>query len=73
MNSMTVDLDIEGFLNLTRSIEGTVFGRNELRITKFDGFSIDLPPGENILLFNNPDAPGILRKVFSFFHVFVML
>ena len=63
MNSLSVDLEIEGFLNMSRSIEGTVFGRNELRITKFDAFSIDLPPGENILLFNNPDSPGILRKV----------
>ena len=62
-NSLAVELEIEGFLNLTRKIEGTVFGRNELRVTKFDNFSIDLPPGENILLFNNPDEPGILKKV----------
>ena len=63
MNSMAVELEIEGFLNMSRSIEGTVFGRNELRITKIDGFTIELPPGENMLLFNNPDSPGILRKV----------
>jgi len=63
MNSMSIELEIEGFLNMTRVIEGTVFGRNELRITKIDGFSVDLPPGEFMLLFNNYDTPGVLQKV----------
>ena len=62
-NQLAVELEIEGMLNMRRRIEGTVFGRNELRITNFDGFLIDLPPGENILLFNNHDTPGILKKV----------
>lgn len=63
INSVSVDLEIEGFLNAVRSIEGTVFGRNDLRITQIDGFSIDLPPGENMLLFNNKDEPGVLRRI----------
>jgi phosphoserine aminotransferase len=63
MNSMSVELEVEGMLNFTRKIEGTVFGRNELRITKIDGYTIELPPGENMLLFNNYDKPGALRKV----------
>ncbi|KAJ1421546.1 pyridoxal phosphate-dependent transferase [Ochromonadaceae sp. CCMP2298] len=63
MNSMSVELEIGGQLNANRSIEGTVFGRDELRITSVDGFAIDLPPGENMLLFNNMDEPGVLRKV----------
>eukprot|EP01039_Chlorochromonas_danica_P002210 gene2210-2413_t len=62
-NTVGVEMEIEGLLNAQRVIEGTVFGANELRITKIDGFSIDLPPGENILLFNNHDEPGVLRKV----------
>ena len=65
MNSMAVELEIEGFLNMSRVIEGTVFGRNELRITKIDGYDIELPPGENMLLFNNYDKPGALLKVAS--------
>lgn len=64
-NSISIELEIEGFLNMTRTIEGTVFGRNDLRITKIDGFNINLPPSEHILLFNNRDAPGVLRKVSS--------
>jgi len=63
MNSMGVEFEIEGMLNYARNIEGTVFGRNELRITQVDGFSVDLPPGEHLLLFNNYDSPGVLRKV----------
>lgn len=62
-NTLTVLLEIEGSLNFTRSIEGTVFGRNELRISKVDGIPIDLPTGEHILLFNNQDVPGVLRKI----------
>lgn len=63
MNTVGVDLEIEGLLNASRAIEGTVFGANELRITRIDGYAIDLPPGENILLFNNRDQPGVLRKI----------
>mmetsp|Transcript_10237 Transcript_10237/g.9171 ORF Transcript_10237/g.9171 Transcript_10237/m.9171 type:complete len:967 (+) Transcript_10237:96-2996(+) len=62
-NSISVDLEVEGFLNVIRTIEGTVFGKNDLRITAIDGFSIDLPPGENILLFNNRDVPGVLKSI----------
>jgi phosphoserine aminotransferase len=63
MNTVKVELEIEGFLNASRVIEGTVFGLSELRITKIDGFTIELPPGEHMLLFNNYDKPGVLRKV----------
>eukprot|EP01038_Epipyxis_sp_PR26KG_P007546 gene7546-10283_t len=62
-NSISIALDIEGFLNFSRTIEGTVFGTNELRVTKIDGYDIDIPPGENMLLFNNYDEPGVLKKV----------
>lgn len=63
MNSLSVEMEIEGMLNSSRTIEGTVFGRDELRVTKIDGFSVDLPPGEHLLLFNNYDSPGVLRRV----------
>lgn len=63
MNSMSVELEVGGMLNTIRTIEGTVFGRDELRITQIDGFSLDLPPGEHMLLFNNYDEPGVLRRV----------
>ncbi len=63
VNSLGVELEVEGVFNGLRVIEGTVFGRDELRITKIDGFSVELPPGENILLWNNYDRPGVLRKI----------
>lgn len=64
MNLLGVELEIEGFLNATRVIEGTVFGKgDELRITQIDGYSVDLTPGENMLFFNNQDQPGVLRRI----------
>ena len=60
---INVALETEGQLNFKRAIEGTIFGRNELRITKFDDLSIDLPPGKDMLLFNNEDKPGVLKRV----------
>jgi D-3-phosphoglycerate dehydrogenase len=63
MNSVSVELQLEGFLNMSRTIEGTVLGRNELRITSIDGYSVDLPPGENMLMFNNVDQPGVFLKI----------
>ena len=63
VNSMAVELEIEGFLNLARVIEGAVFGTKDIRITKIDGFTVELPPGENMLLFNNFDHPGVVKRV----------
>lgn len=62
-NSLGVELQLEGVFNCTRTIEGTVFGRDELRITKIDGFSVELPPGEHVLLWNNFDEPGVLKRI----------
>lgn len=63
MNALAVELEVGGMLNTARWIEGTVFGRDELRITQVDGFALDLPPGEHMLLFNNLDQPGVLRRI----------
>lgn len=62
-NSMSVELEMEGVLNMVRVVEGTVFGYNDIRITKIDGYEIDVPQGENVVLFNNQDKPGVLRRV----------
>lgn len=60
-NSISVELEVEGFLNMTRSIRGTVFGQNDIRVTEIDGFSISVPTVGNLLLFNNKDQPGVLK------------
>lgn len=62
-NTIGVELDIEGSLNSTRLIQGTVFGKNEQRITQIDDFDVDIPPGENMLFFNNLDRPGVLHEI----------
>jgi D-3-phosphoglycerate dehydrogenase / 2-oxoglutarate reductase len=62
-NSVSVDIEIEGLLNMTRSIRGTVFGKNDIRVTEIDGFNISVPTVGNLLLFNNKDEPGVLKGV----------
>lgn len=62
-NEIAVDLEMEGFLNMQRSVKGTVFGVDDARVTEIDGYSVDLPSGDYVLLFNNNDKPGVLRKV----------
>jgi D-3-phosphoglycerate dehydrogenase / 2-oxoglutarate reductase len=62
-NLVSVDIEIEGFLNMTRSIHGTVFGQNDIRITEIDGFSVSVPALGNLLLFNNIDQPGVLKSI----------
>jgi D-3-phosphoglycerate dehydrogenase len=63
MNSLSIELEVAGEPKITRTIEGTVFGRDEPRITQVDGYSIDLPPGEHMLVFHNEDRPGVLRRI----------
>lgn len=62
-NSISVEFEIDGMLNASRVIEGTVFGSEGLRITSVDGFAMDLPPEENMLMFNNYDKPGVLKRI----------
>eukprot|EP01041_Mallomonas_annulata_P007189 gene7189-14656_t len=62
-NSIHIEMELAGVLNMTRTVEGTVFGQNDIRITNIDGFSVDIPPCEHVVLFNNIDTPGVLRRV----------
>lgn len=41
---------------------GTCFGK-DTRVVDVDGLEIDFNPSGNMLLFNNPDSPGMLRSV----------
>jgi len=45
------------------SITGTVFSKDEIRITAVDGYKIDLIPEGYILLSYHQDAPGVVGKV----------
>lgn len=63
VNEISVDLEMEGFLNMSRNVKGTVFGINDIRVTEIDGYAVDLPSGDYVLLFNNNDKPGVLRKI----------
>jgi D-3-phosphoglycerate dehydrogenase / 2-oxoglutarate reductase len=62
-NLVSVDVEVEGYLNMTRSVKGTVFGHNDLRIVEIDGYSVSLPTSGNVFLYNNRDVPGVLKKI----------
>jgi D-3-phosphoglycerate dehydrogenase / 2-oxoglutarate reductase len=46
-----------------RSISGTVFGNNELRIVEIDRFTMELKPEGNLIIYKNVDKPGVLAMV----------
>jgi len=49
----------EGNLNIL----GTIFGKNDPRIVKFNGFEIDFVPSGSILICGNRDRPGIIGDI----------
>ncbi|CAM9994764.1 unnamed protein product, partial [Sphacelaria rigidula] len=63
-NGVTVEFELEGVLNGRRTMTGTCFGK-DTRIVDVDGLEIDFNPSGNLLFFNNPDSPGMLRAVAS--------
>ncbi len=46
-----------------RLISGTVFGKEEIRIVKIDGYRVELKPEGNLLFYRNIDKPGMLAAV----------
>jgi D-3-phosphoglycerate dehydrogenase len=47
----------------TRSLAGTVFGNNEIRIVSIDKFHLELKPEGTMLFYSNVDKPGMLATV----------
>jgi phosphoserine aminotransferase len=64
LNSIDIVTKLSG-LNNQRVISGTVFGGDELRVTSIDGIDVDIPPAENMIIFNNKDTPGVVFSVSS--------
>jgi D-3-phosphoglycerate dehydrogenase len=50
----------------TRTITGTVFGAEDIRIIDLDGFHLDIRPRGDMLVYTNIDRPGMLARVSSF-------
>lgn len=44
-------------------VSGTVFGRNEVRIVRIDGYRIDLIPEGTLLFTSHVDRPGVVGSV----------
>ncbi len=45
------------------SIGGTVFGKDNIRISRLSGFDIDLEPAAYMLVIVNKDVPGMVGKI----------
>ena len=48
---------------VTRTICGTVFGGNLLRIINIDGFGIEVTPENNMVIIFNDDRPGVIGSI----------
>ncbi len=59
-NLLTVECETE---KENRSLAGTVFGNNELRIVSIDSFHLELKPEGHMLFYSNIDKPGMLANV----------
>jgi D-3-phosphoglycerate dehydrogenase len=46
-----------------RSLAGTVFGSNEIRVVYIDNYHLELKPEGNMLVYSNIDKPGMLANV----------
>jgi D-3-phosphoglycerate dehydrogenase len=46
-------------------VAGTLFGRNELRIVRFDDYRVDFEPSGYMLIADHDDRPGVIGKVGS--------
>ncbi len=46
-----------------RRIDGTLFGRREPRIVRFDDFRLDAVPEGNLILIYNRDVPGVIGAI----------
>jgi D-3-phosphoglycerate dehydrogenase len=45
------------------TLEGTVFGRSEPRLVRFDEYRLDALPKGNLILIYNEDAPGVIGNI----------
>jgi len=67
--------DLEDFANLitiearaaggATSVSGTLFGKNQPRIVRLNGFHVDVTPQGNLLVTLNHDRPGVIAHVSS--------
>ncbi len=59
-----IDVELEGCENPIK-VAGSLFGDNEPRIVRIQGFGMDVRPEGTILLYRNVDRPGMLARVGS--------
>ncbi|MDZ7765264.1 MAG: phosphoglycerate dehydrogenase [Melioribacteraceae bacterium] len=58
-NLICAKLSEKVFIN---SLEGTITGKNNLRIIKVDDYKMEFEPAGNLIIYNNVDRPGVLAR-----------
>ena len=48
---------------VTRTIRGTVYGGNLLRIINIDGYAFEVTPEDNMVIIFNEDRPGVIGSI----------
>jgi len=51
--------------NDIKTIEGTIVGKNEIRIISMDNYQVDFNPIGNLIIYYNEDKPGVLANFSS--------
>ncbi len=47
----------------SKTVEGTLFGKEDTRIVRIDEYHIEASPEGNMLVFSNVDSPGVVGKI----------
>jgi D-3-phosphoglycerate dehydrogenase len=62
-NSMKVEFETR---EKVYTVEGAVFGRDVVRLVRFDDFHLEAVPEGHILILHNRDVPGVVGNVGTF-------
>ncbi len=60
--SNLIELRLQG-KDVAISVAGTIFSGDDSRITSVDGYNVEIKMEGQVLLYRNPDRPGMLAKV----------
>ena len=44
-------------------VAGTIYGRNDLRVVRYQGHDLEFSPEGRLLIFHNRDTPGVVGKI----------
>ncbi|OVE81384.1 phosphoglycerate dehydrogenase [bacterium K02(2017)] len=63
--SSLIELELK-FSNETKTIAGSIFGKKNLRIIRFNNINCEVTPEGEILIIQNKDVPGVVGQIGSY-------